>query len=274
MVKVHIHTENPGEVLQYALGLGELDQIKIDNMSLQTETLTGQREAATANPPAQDEIIGDIAVVAVAAGEGLSDALRAMGATTIVKGGQTMNPSTEDLLAAVEGSPADQVIVLPNNKNIILAANQLPGLTLRTVRIVPTRSVPQALAALSVFNASDPIDENVEAMTDALGNVTSIEITRAVRNVELNGVDITAGQVIGLCDSELVAAGNSVAETAAALFAGTRDDVELVTVFAGIDAGDDEIADLESVVADAFPDADHEFQAGGQPHYLFVISLE
>ncbi len=279
MLKVHIHTENPGEVLAYAVRLGSLDQIKIDNMSLQTETLAGQRSAAvaTAPPPVltADDVHGDVAVVAVASGDGISEALRAMGATLIVAGGQTMNPSTEDLLKAVENAPFDQVIILPNNKNIIMAANQVPALTGRTVRIVPTTSIPQALAALASFNPGESIEDNSERMTEALADVHGLELTRAVRDVELDGITIANGQVIGLLDNALVAAGDDLATVATDLFAGSGgEDAELVTVFSGADASDQDIEVLGTVIADACPDAEVEFQAGGQPHYLFVISVE
>jgi DAK2 domain fusion protein YloV len=275
MVKVHIHTENPGEVLQYALTLGYLDQIKIDNMSRQTEALTEQRDAAREHAaPVAPEMIGEIAVIAVASGDGIAAALQAMGATGLVPGGQTMNPSTQDLLAAVEASGTDQVVILPNNRNIIMAANQVPELTDRTVRIVPTKSIPHALAALAAFNPHQAIDDNVSAMTDALETVTSIEITRAVRDVELNGVQISQGQVIGLIDNELVASTDSVAATAAILFGMADREAELVTVFTGVDATDGDLAAIENAASTTWPDAEVDTQDGGQPHYLFVISIE
>jgi DAK2 domain fusion protein YloV len=278
MLKVHIHTENPGEVLAYAIRLGSLDQIKIDNMSLQTETLTGQRSAALATAPpviSANDMHGDIAVVAVAAGEGISEALRAMGATSIVAGGQTMNPSTEDLLNAVEDAPFDQVIILPNNKNIFLTANQVPALTTRTVRVLPTISISQALTALASFNPGEPIDDNIERMTEVLADVRSLELTRAVRDVELDGITIANGQIIGLLDDSLVAAGDDLATVAADLLTGAgAEEAELVTVFSGADASDQDIDVLREVIASMCPDAEAEFQPGGQPHYLFVISVE
>ncbi len=277
MLKVHIHTEHPGLVLDYATKLGSLDQIKIDNMSMQTGVLTAQRSAANAaREIAEDEPFrGSIAVVAVAAGDGLADALRSMGATTIVRGGQTMNPSTEDLLEAVDGAPASQVILLPNNKNIILAANQVATLTDRDVRVVPTISVPQGLAALAAFNSDQSLDVNVTEMTGALSTVTSLELTKAVRDVELNGVQIANGQTIGLIDNELVAAGDDIAAVAAALFARTElESPELVTAFAGADTTDDDVNALRQAVTLAFPETEVEFPDGGQPHYLFVIGVE
>ena len=277
MIKVHVHTENPGRVLDYAIGLGSLDQIKIDNMSVQTEVLTEQRAAAVANDGSdQGELVhGTISVVAVAAGDGLADALRAMGANLIVHGGQTMNPSTEDLLAAIERAPTDEVILLPNNKNIILTANQVAGLSQRSVRVVPTASVPQALAALSSFNPDQSLDANHQAMTSTLSSVISLEITRAVRDVELNGVQIETGQTIGLIDDELVVSGDEIASVAADLFSRIEaDEAELVTVFSGNDASESDVTALQVAVAHAFPEAEAEFQHGGQAHYLFVISVE
>src|SRR5690606_4453855 len=157
MLKVHIHTLNPAEVLAYALRLGDLDQIKIDNMSLQTEALTSQRRQTAGKPAAptvsdEDPAHGDLAIIAVAAGKGISEALYSLGVTSISEGGQTMNPSTQELLDAVEATSARQIILLPNNKNIIMTANQVAELTDKDVRIVPTRSIPAALAALTAFN--------------------------------------------------------------------------------------------------------------------------
>ena len=277
MLKVHIHTERPGQVLEYATRLGSLDQIKIDNMTRQTGTLIAQRAATTdpSDASGASDYQGTIAVVAVAAGDGLADALRSMGVATVVPGGQTMNPSTEDLLDAVNRAPASQVILLPNNTNIILAANQVAKLTDRAVRVIPTTSVPQGLAALAAFNADQPLDHNATVMTEALSAVTSLELTTAVRDVELNGVNIAYGQTIGLINNELAAAGNDLTIVAASLFErAALGPVELVTAFAGADATDEDISALRRAVTLAFPEAEAEFPNGGQPHYLFVISVE
>jgi dihydroxyacetone kinase-like predicted kinase len=186
-----------------------------------------------------------------------------------------MNPSTEDLLKAVDEAPAETVILLPNNSNVILTANQVAGLTTRSVGVVPTRSVPQALVALASFNPAEPLAGNLENMNASLSNVTSVEITRAVRDVELNGVWVGNGQVIGLVDDELVAAGDDIASVAAKMFeAMGAGAVELVTVFSGADATAGDVDAMRHAVAEAFADAGAEFHDGGQPHYLFVISLE
>jgi DAK2 domain fusion protein YloV len=280
MVKVHIHTEQPGQVLDYALTLGLLDQIKIDNMTLQTESLTAQRATATIPPPSVSAdvagpVIGTIGIVAVAAGEGMADALRAMGATVVISGGQTMNPSTEDLLRAVESVPAAEVIVLPNNRNIIMAANQLPSLTGRGVSVVPSSSVPQGLMALSSFNSTQSLAENVTRMSEEMTAVTTIEVTRAVRDVEIDGLCVSAGQVIALVNDVLTAAGPDVADVLSTALSGINPTTaELVTLFTGIDATREETAAIEAVFSHALPDAEVDTQEGGQPHYLFVIGVE
>jgi len=278
MIKVHIHTEEPGKVLDYATRLGSLDQIKIDNMSRQTEVLTHQRaesRGAVHHDADHSPVEGTTAIVAVASGDGLAAALRAMGATSIVQGGQTMNPSTRDLLNAVDRAPVENVLILPNNSNIVLTANQVASLSSRTVRVIPSASVPQGLAALAAFNNASTLDANVRAMSNALGTIRTIELTRAVRDVDLHGVRVAEGQVIGLVDDRLTTAGDEVASVLRETFgAANVPHAELVTAFTGEDATEADVAALETEAAAAFPDAGLEIQSGGQPHYLFVISVE
>jgi DAK2 domain fusion protein YloV len=278
MLKVHIHTLNPGEVLAYAVRLGDLDQIKIDNMSKQTEALTSQRKAVTDARPQVSEaerLHGDLAIIAVAAGKGISDALLSLGATSIVEGGQTMNPSTQELLAAVERSPATEVILLPNNKNILMAANQVAELTEKTVRIIPTRSIPAALSALTAFNTDQSMEENVDDMARAMADTCAIAITRAVRDVELNDIAVRNGQIIGLINDELVTAGDDELDVVMKTFAEAEmEDPELLTVFVGEHVGEDEADELEAALAGAWPDAEVELHDGGQPHYRYIISAE
>ncbi len=285
VVKVHIHTENPGEVLQYALSLGYLDQIKIDNMTLQTEELKGQRSGSSDQPdpdlpswagsPIPSDVHGDIGIIAVAAGEGLANALLSMGANLIVRGGQTMNPSTEDLLQAVQSLPVDNVIILPNNKNIILAAQQLVEISEKSVHVVPSKSVPDGLTALSAFSFNDDIDSNVAGMTTAMEGVSSIEITVSVRDVELNGVDVKEGQLIGLLNGDLVQSGTDLDKIVEETLKSIEDtDPELLTVFVGEGATEEHTSTLESLVGDMYPEAEIEVVAGNQPHYLYIIAVE
>lgn len=280
MVKVHIHTEHPGELLEYALGLGSLDQIKIDNMNVQTETLEAQRAGAHAGTNGRADTETQMpetkqVILAVASGEGVSDALRSMGASGIVPGGQTMNPSTEEMLAAVNGSGADEVLLLPNNKNILMAAQQVPLLTGKQVRIVPTRSIAQGLASLAAYNDEASLDANQQAMTKAATQVTTIELTRAVRDVVLRGIEVTTGQMIGLLDEELVAAGDDELDVLRQTVSHTdQANAELVTIFSGEDIGDGDVQAVRDTIAGLIPSAEIEVHPGDQPHYRFIISIE
>lgn len=279
MVKVHVHTEHPGEVLEYALGLGDLDQIKIDNMTQQSQALEAQRAEARAVAPdgtAQTEAPATKqAILAVASGNGVCDALRSMGASGIIPGGQTMNPSTEEMLASVNATPADEVLLLPNNKNILLAAQQVPMLTDKQVRIVPTRSIAQGLASLAAYNDDASLDANQEAMTEAATTVTTVELTRAVRDVVLGGIKVATGQVIGLLDEELVAAGDDEIEVLRqTLTTADRPESELVTIFWGDGVHDSDARAVVETVTELMPAAEIEVHPGGQPHYRFIISIE
>ncbi len=186
-----------------------------------------------------------------------------------------MNPSTEDLLTAVEAQSVDKVILLPNNKNIVLAANQVAGLTEKQVRIVPTTSIPQALAALAVFNANHAFDENVSDMSKAIDTIQTVELTHAVRDVELNGVCVSSGQTIGLLDNDLIASGDNLSDVARTAFEQIdRDDAELISVFTGKDASESDTVAMRALLTDTYPDAEVEVHDGGQPHYLFIIGIE
>jgi uncharacterized protein len=277
IVKVHIHALNPGLVLDCALRHGELGQIKIDNMNAQTQTLAEQRatlavvtEQASSVPP-----VGKQAVLAVASGDGLAGILCEMGATGIVRGGQSMNPSVEELLEAVEAAPVDEVILLPNNSNILMAANRAAELTRKRVRVVPTRSVPQGLAALAVFNTEADLEANVADMSAALSNVHTVEVARADKDATIDGLAVVKGQAIGLLDDQLVAAGDDeVAVARDALARAPLDAAELVTIFTGNGASAANADRLEQVIAALKPTLDVQTYRGGQPHYHFVIAVE
>ncbi len=304
VLKVHIHVLNPGMVLDYALRLGELGQIKIDNMQAQTRALSDQRgerreqqheqrheqrheaaqqtsagrpvpAVAAASDTAAVAPLGRQAILAVAAGDGLGEALRSMGASGIIRGGQTMNPSIEELLDAVTVAEQDEVILLPNNPNIVLTANHVPELTSKRVRVVPSRSVPQGLAALAAHQSDGDLDANAAAMVAALASVRTVELTRAVRDATINGVAVRAGQAIGLLDDVLVASGDDDdAVTGAALAEAGLDDAELVTVFTGEGIAPEQAETLRATIAADHPGVEVEVYAGGQPHYRYVIAVE
>ena len=276
LIKIHIHTEDPGAILTEAVRWGELGQIRIDNMTQQVETVSaGARANGTpASAPAPTEPLGP-QIVAVASGAGLVEVLRGLGAAGIVSGGQTMNPSTEELLRAVEALPGDEVILLPNNGNVILTARQVADLTPKRIAVVPTRSVPQGIAALAALNFDAPLAANVAAMTEAAETTRSAEVTQAVRAATIDGVAVADGQMIGLIDGKLVCSGETVGEVLLALLARTgADTAELITLYRGAEVGEEEGRAMVESLETRYPDAAFELVAGGQPHYDYLMSVE
>ncbi len=283
LIRVHIHTFRPGLVLDYATQLGTLHKIKIDNMQEQHEHFIGlglEEEAPELQvaPPTQAvavEALSGIAVVAVAPGPGLEEVFRSMGASAVVRGGQTMNPSTQELLEAIESVDSDQVILLPNNKNVQMAARQAIELTDRQVRIVPTRTVPQGIAALLALNYQASLDENVQAMQRAMQEVQTAEITRAVRSVQIGDVEVKEGEVIGLLNGELVASGDDVGEMVMQMLEHMNAaDYEIITLFYGEDVSEAEAQALAERIRQAYPDQEVEIVSGGQPYYHYILSAE
>ncbi len=275
-LKVHIHADNPGLVLDYALSLGSLTEIKIDNMQQQTQALRTASASGTGTDRVQPSAtFGRQVVLAVAGGDGLADALRSMGATSVIDGGATMNPSTKEILAVVEASDAAEVILLPNHPNVIMAANQVRDLTERSLRIVPTRSVPQGIAALSAFNADADLAANVVAMNTAMAAIHTVQMSAAARDATINGVVVLAGQAILMIDGDLVAADDDAPALLGRTLADDRfAETELITIYTGLDATEGEIAGLTSLVSEILPNADVEIHDGGQALYHFIISLE
>ncbi len=267
-IRVHIHTYDPGSIIRYATSLGTLHQLQVQNMDDQH---VGFVEMQKERLPSLD-----ISVVAVAAGSGMREVFRSLGAAAIVLGGQTMNPSVQEILQAVESVPSQKVILLPNNKNIILAISQVPSLTSKEVAVVPTRTVPQGIAALIAFNYEGGMEENVQAMEEAVATVKTVEITEAARSTQLQGLKIKKGQAIAIVDDEnLVAAGDNTAEVLfEALDKAGIESAEVVTVYYGADI---EAAQAEQVVQkirDKYPKKQVEMVSGGQPHYRYIVSLE
>jgi len=216
-----------------------------------------------------------IAVLAVASGPGLVKAFKSMGATAIIEGGQTMNPSTQDMLNAIESVPYDDVVLLPNNRNVILAAKQVPGLTKKHLEVVETHSVPEGVAAVVAFRAERNLAENVAAMRAEAQRVQTIEVTHAVRDTRSNGLKVRKGDVIGLINNKLEFAGTDYVDVVSkALGKLGPDAYELVTVYRGEGASDDEMASLESAIRTKFPSLEVEVQQGGQQHYPFILSVE
>lgn len=273
-LKVHIHSEHPGLVLEAALEFGELQQVRIDNMSAQTERLLEERQTLPAGARATVPEVG-IGVVAVASGDGISAALRGMGAAAIVPGGPTFNPSTADILRAVESLPRPEVIILPNDPNVIPTARQVEKLTRRVTRVVPSRSIPQGISALAAFNFDTDLDDNVARMTDALRLVQSLSLTRATRDAQIGQVRVRAGEYIGLLDGDLRAGGADPVAVVLDLFAlAGAADAELATLFAGAPASSDVVERIRQAIAERYPHLTVEVTPGGQPHFELIIALE
>jgi DAK2 domain fusion protein YloV len=263
LVRVHVHTEDPGRALTIGAVVGRLGQVKVDDMEAQAQALAAQA------PPT-----GPLSIVAVAAGRGLIETLRAVGAERVVTGGQTMNPSAEEVLRAVQACRGEHVIVLPNNKNIIWTAEQAARLAERPVHVVPTRSVPQGIAAILAVNPDAAIAENLAAMHDAAGTVRTIEVTRAARGVTIGGVAMAPKQPIALIDDELTDAAATPEDVALAALERTGADRAIVTLYSGRDTELDRAEALAARVRERFPTAEVEVRSGGQPFYDYIISVE
>jgi DAK2 domain fusion protein YloV len=266
-VKVHLHTENPGQALDYAIRFGALGQIKIDNMDTQVSTRASQ--------PAGPVATAGITVLAVASGAGIAEAFRSVGVAGVVDGGQTMNPSVEQLVRAVNSAASTDVILLPNNSNLLMAAQHVPALATKSVRVVPTRTIAQGLAAAAAFRAGRPLDEVVTAMERAMRRIHSVEVSRADKDASVNGLRVYRGQFIGIVDDHLDVASDDLLETATrSLDRAVNPQSELVTIFTG-DAVDPETPNrLVEWVTKRHQDVEVELVEGGQPHYQFVIAVE
>jgi uncharacterized protein len=270
LVKVHVHTDDPSHVITLAGGYGKLLKLNVGDMSTQhRRILEGQAQASSAPHP------NGIGLVAVVAGSGLVEIFRGLGVDAIVEGGQTMNPSTQDMLTAIESVPYEEVILLPNNKNVILAAKQVRGLTKKNVHVIETHSVPQGVAAVVAFRGDKPGADNLAAMRSEAERVQTIEVTHAVRDTRSNGLKVKKGDVIGLINDKLEFAGTDYGEVVnKALSKLGADSYELITVYRGEGASDDELHKLESDIRSTHPGLEVEVQQGGQQHYPFILSVE
>jgi DAK2 domain fusion protein YloV len=274
MYRMHIHVplEKRYEPIDYIMGIGTITKVAMENLLAQMDDIQKSKQQ-TANFTNVEP--GQIAVVVVSPGTGLTRIFASLGAAAVVTGGQTMNPSTQDILAAFENLPTDKVIILPNNKNIIMAANQAKDVTVKRVAVVPSRTVPQGLAAMLSLQPEGEVDSVAEKMTKALSMVRTGEITVAVRNVEIDGVNVKEGQVIALLDGKLVTSAENVEEGVLDMLGKAEaSEHELVTLFYGQDMPRTEANRIADVVREKYSNLEVEVQEGGQPHYQFIISVE
>ena len=262
IVKVHTHTNEPWQVLEYFGQFGSLNDIKIDNMKAQSKKKYEESEK-------------ELAIIAVSYGEGFNAIFKSLGTNYIISGGQTMNPSTEDILEAMKKNPAKEYIVLPNNKNIILAAEQAAKISDKKLHIIYSKTIPQGITSLMSFNPEMSAEENQEVMNDMIKSVKSIEITQAVRDTSINGLDIKEGQYIAIAEGEIVIRDNDLYNAVMESIKGEIDeDSEIVTLYFGEDIDEEAAEELVNELSEIYDEIDFELHNGGQPLYPYIISIE
>jgi len=271
-IKVHVHAPDPGPAISYGASVGSLSRVIVENMQEQYQGFIMSKSQA---PAAPEQPLSGIGTVTVTPGPGLSKVFESLGASAIVSGGQTMNPSTEDLLQAVERIPADEVIILPNNKNIVMAAEQAKLLSEKKVEVVRTASVPQGIAALLALNYQADLETNARLMAEAIESVGTAEVTTAIRSAQIDGIQVREGETIGLINGKLEVKGASPEEVIlAALARMNADECEIVTLYYGEAVDEDTAQELAAAIANAYPHQEVEVVDGGQPHYPYILSVE
>ena len=272
VIKVHVHTNDPGLAIQEALSYGQLLTIKVENMKLQHENKVLKEAAQTEEVHVEEKEYG---FIATSMGDGLAQIFRDFGVDHIIEGGQTMNPSTEDFMKAIEKLNAKNIIILPNNSNIIMAANQAKELSDKNIVVIPTKNVPQAFAALVTFDGDADIAENEANMMEALSTVKSGQVTYAVRDTEMDGIEIKEGNMLGLVEGKINKVGNDYFEVAEEVLESMVDeDSELITIFYGKDVDESKIEEFTEKLEEKYEDCDVQFYKGDQPLYYFIMAVE
>lgn len=285
LIKIHVHTNDPGLAIQKALTHGSLSRIKIDNMREEhrerliknAEQLAKEQSAQRAvQKEASKEPQKDYGIISVAAGEGLTKVFKEIGADYVIEGGQTMNPSTQDVLDAIDKVNAKDIFILPNNKNIILAAEQAAKMSeAKKIHVIPTKTIPQGISALIAFMPESSVEENTENMTCELASVSSLQLTYAVRDTSVDGIEIHEGDVMAIGDQGMVEAGKSIEATLiGALKKLVDEDTEIISLFYGADISEKEAQETALKIEENFPDTEVELDYGGQPVYYYIASVE
>ena len=271
-VKVHVHSPEPGTPINFGASQGSISRVIVENMQEQYQDFILSK---TQRPVAPVKPLSGIGTVVVAPGPGLGRVFESLGASAVVSGGQTMNPSTEDILNAVEAISAEEAIILPNNKNIIMAAEQAQSLSAKRVQVVRTITVPQGISALLALNYQSDLDTNVRIMSEAVSDIETIEITTAVRTAKVGGVKVKKGETIGLINGKLVIKADSPEEaTLAALEQAKAKEYEIITLYYGESVGEDDAQRVADLIGEQFPEQEIEVVDGGQPHYSYILSVE
>lgn len=272
IIKVHIHTNNPGWVLSQAIKLGELSKIKIDNMKEQhRKILELEYEPIEENKNEEKEY----AFISVSMGEGIKKIFEDLGVDSIIEGGQTMNPSIQDILNSINKISAKNIFILPNNKNIIMAAEQAASLSDKNVIVIPTKTIPQGITAVTFFDENNDVNKNVEVMNEAISKVLSGSVTYAVRDTEMDGKSIKEGNILGLIDNNIAVVGEDIYIVCDELLSNmVNDKSELITIFYGKDCEEEKVKEFVSQLEDKYPDLDIQSYSGDQPLYYFIVSVE
>ena len=276
IVKIHVHTNDPGLAIQRALTYGQLSRMKIDNMREEHQEKLIRDAEKLAAEQAKKEPRKDVGFIAVSIGEGMNEIFRELGVDYIIEGGQTMNPSTEDMLTAIDQVNADHIFILPNNKNIILAANQAQALTEdKDIIVVPTKTVPQGITAIINYVPEEDAKANEEMMKEEIKNVKTGQVTYAVRDTHIDDKEIHEGDIMGIGDEGILSVGQSVEVTTKEMLSLMADeDSELISIYYGQDTQEEDAEKLASEIEELYPDADVDLHCGGQPIYYYVLSVE
>ena len=282
VIKTHIHTNDPGKVLSYAVQYGELSKIKIDNMREEHRELL--MEAADKEKSEKEAVSEEVVTceeekkygfITVAMGEGIANIFKDLGVDYVIEGGQTMNPSTQDMLDAISKINAEHIFILPNNKNIIMAANQAAEISEKDIRVVPTTSIPQGIACATMFNPDCEVEENFDELNEAIGCVKTGSVTYAVRDTEIDGIEIKEGNMLGLVEGKIKQVGENKEEVAAKVLENMiDDDCELITVYYGEEVSEEDAEKFESELSQKYEDFDIQFYKGNQPLYYYLMSVE
>ncbi|MDO5707712.1 MAG: DAK2 domain-containing protein [Andreesenia angusta] len=274
VIKVHIHTNNPGEVLKRALSYGELIDIKIDNMRYQHRHNNFSDNEINSDDNMNSELL-EYGIISVSVGDGINEVFKDFGVDKIISGGQTMNPSTEDILKAIEELNAKNIIILPNNSNIILAASQAKEISDKNVEVIPSKTIQAGISALIAFNSDLNLEENIKNMMAAIENVKTAQITFSVKDTSVNGDKIKKGDIIGLSDKEILCIGENVEDvTLNTIEKIMGEEFDIITLIYGEDVSEDEAEELCQKISEAHPDIDIELVFGGQPLYHYLIAVE
>lgn len=288
VIKVHIHTNDPGAVLAKAVKLGELSKIKIDNMREEhREVLLSKEEYKEANVNDSNHFEGEAAIeeveqekkkyafVAVAMGEGITNIFKDLGVDYVIEGGQTMNPSTQDIMECISKLNADHIFVLPNNKNIIMSANQAAEISDKDVKVIPTTTIPQGITCITMFNPEAEVEENIESLKEAMGMVKTGSVTYAVRDTEMDGIEIKEGNMLGLIEGKIKKVGSSYCDVAEEVLSEMIDEEsELITILYGADVTEAEAEKFAEKIEEKYEDLDVQCYRGAQPLYYFLMSVE